>query len=355
MLRIEMLPAGHGDCLWIEYGDPKAPRRVLIDGGATGTSGRALRARLSGLPEDKRRFELLVVTHIDADHIAGILELLEDSEAGFRAEDIWFNGYRHLPDEKPETLGPVQGERLTDILVKPGVSWNGEFRKAAVVVPADGALPRAELAGGLVLTLLSPTPGKLAELKPEWDKEVRKAGLDPSQPRPGEVESPEGFELLGAPDVEALANEPFSEDTAVANGSSIALLAEFQGRRVLLTGDAHPGVLTTAIKRLAGGGRLALDACKLPHHGSKANVSRQFLQSLDCRQWLFSSNGAHFRHPDRQAVARVIKWGGAQPELSFNYRTKYNDIWDGKPLREQHGYTVSYPAPDAEGIVLEWS
>ena len=352
MFRIEMLPAGHGDCLWIEYGDPKAPRRVLIDGGAAGTYKRALRERLRGLRENERRFELLVVTHIDADHITGILELLEDSETRFQARDIWFNGFRHLPDEKPETLGPVQGERLTDLLVKR--PWNREFKEAAVVVQADGDLPRLQLEGGLVLTLLSPTPGKLADLKPEWEKEVRKAGLDPNQPRPGEVESPEGFDLLGSPDVEALAAEAFSEDSAKANGSSIALLAEFEGRRLLLTGDAHPGIMTAAIKRLAGGGRLAVDACKLPHHGSKANVNRQFLQALDCRKWLFSTNGAYFRHPDRQTVARVIKWGGAQPELGFNYRTQYNDVWDGKPLREQYGYKVSYPASDAGGIVLEW-
>lgn len=352
MLRIEMLPAGHGDCLWIEYGDPTAPRRVLIDGGATGTYKRALRDRLRGLPEKERRFELLVVTHIDADHITGVLELLGDSATRFQAEDIWFNGYRHLPDESPETLGPVQGETLTDLLVKR--PWNRQFKEAAVVVQADGDLPRLELEGGLVLTLLSPTPGTLADLKPEWEQEVRKAGLDPNQPRPGEMESPEGFELLGAPDVEALASEPFSEDTAAANGSSIAMLAEYEGRRALLTGDAHPGVLTAAIKRLAGGGKLALDACKLPHHGSKANVSRQFLQALDCRQWLFSTSGAHFKHPDRQAVARVIKWGGAQPELRFNYRTRYNDVWDSKPLREQYGYKVSYPASDAEGIVVAW-
>ena len=70
MLKIEMLRAGHGDCLWIEYGDPQHPRRVLIDGGATGTHKRALRPKLLGLPEKDRRFELLMVTHIDADHIA---------------------------------------------------------------------------------------------------------------------------------------------------------------------------------------------------------------------------------------------------------------------------------------------
>jgi glyoxylase-like metal-dependent hydrolase (beta-lactamase superfamily II) len=142
MLKMEMLLAGHGDCLWVEYGDSKATRRVLIDGGATGTYKRALRPKLLALPERDRSFELLVVTHIDADHITGVLELLEDKDTGFRAKDIWFNGYRHLPDENPATLGPVQGEMLTDLLVKPGMTWNGKFDKAAVAVPDEGALPR---------------------------------------------------------------------------------------------------------------------------------------------------------------------------------------------------------------------
>jgi beta-lactamase superfamily II metal-dependent hydrolase len=355
MLRIEMLPAGHGDCLWIEYGDPKAPRRALIDGGATGTYKRALQPRLRALPEKDRRFELLMVTHIDADHITGVLELLKDKETGFRAKDIWFNGYRHLPDENPETLGPVQGEALTDLLVKPGVTWNGAFKKAAVAVPKDGELPRISLDGGLALTLLSPTPAKLAELKPAWEKEVRKAGLDPEMKRPEEVESAEGFALLGGPpDVDELVLEKFSEDTAEANGSSIAVLAEFEGHRLLLTGDAHPGVLTAGIKRLAKNDKLAVDACKLPHHGSKANVSRQLLEVLDCKQYLFSTNGAHFKHPDRQAVARVIKWGGSQPELSFNYRTEFNNAWDGKPLRERYSYTTVFPKSDTEHVSFEW-
>ena len=60
---------------------------------------------------------------------------------------------------------------------------------------------------------------------------MHQAGLDPNQPRPGEVESAEGFALLGSPDVEALAAEPFSEGGAKTNGSSIAMLMEFEGRR----------------------------------------------------------------------------------------------------------------------------
>ncbi len=359
MLKIEMLLAGHGDCLWIEYGDPAKPRRVLIDGGATGTYKRALRPKLLALPEKERRFELLIVTHIDADHITGVLELLQDENTGFNANDIWFNGYRHLPDEAPDTMGAVQGEKLTTLLVKPGVSWNAAFGRRAVVVPPDGPLPRVELPGGLVLTLLSPTPAALADLKPQWEKEVRKAGLDPSVEPPGEMETEEGFELLGVPDVDDLASQPFVEDAAEANGSSVAVLAEFEGRSLLLTGDAHPSVMADAIKRIEPArrdaqGRLPVDACKLPHHASKANVSRGLLGALACQQYLFSTNGAYFRHPDPQAVARVIKWGGKQPALAFNYRTKYNEAWASKPLRERHGYAATYPASESEGIALEW-
>lgn len=354
MLKIEMLPAGHGDCLWIEYGDPKVPRRILIDGGARGTYKRALLPKLRGLAEERRHFELLIVTHIDADHIAGVLDLLTDEEVGFRADDIWFNGYRHLPDEAPDTLGPVQGERLTDLLVKPGVQWNGAFCGNSVVVPMDGDLPRIEVDGGLVLTLLSPTPEKLAELKPKWEKEVRKAGLEPGWDVHQE-ESPEGFRLLGAPNIDELAAEPFSEDASEANGSSIAFLAEFEGHRVLLVGDAHPDLLRSSIRRLGEDGQLSIDAFKLPHHGSKSNVSNKLLRALDCKAYLFSTNGAYFKHPSPQAVARVIKSGGRDQELTFNYRTKYNDFWGGKSLRERYGYKTVYPDSDAGGTVLEWT
>ena len=303
MMKMEMLPAGHGDCLWIEYGDPRRPWRVLIDGGAAGTYKHALRPKLLALPANERRFELLVITHIDADHITGVLEMLKDPDTCIEAKDIWFNGFRHLPDEAPDSLGAVQGEKLTQLLVRPGVSWNSALSKRAVAVPVVGSLPRVALAGGLTLTLLSPSLETLAALKPKWDKEVRKAGLDPSCE--GEAETAEGFELLGVPNVDALVSEPFFEDSAEANGSSIAVLAEFEGRSIVLTGDSHPSVITAAIKRLEPTrldphGKLAVDACKLPHHASKANVSKDLLAKLDCRQYLFSTNGAHFKHPIRR-------------------------------------------------------
>ena len=115
MFRIEMLPAAHGDCLWIEYGSGARVHRILIDGGPAHAYP-ALRERILHLPADARRFELLVITHIDADHIEGVIRLLLDAEAlACRFERIWFNGRDQLnavPDPAGEPLGGVQGEFL---------------------------------------------------------------------------------------------------------------------------------------------------------------------------------------------------------------------------------------------------
>jgi hypothetical protein len=310
-----------------------------------------LRPKLADRP---RELELLVITHIDGDHITGILDLLTDENIRFHAKDIWFNGYRHLPDEAPTTLGPVQGERLTDFLVRPGVPWNVAADRGALAIPNEGDLPRMELEGGLVVTPLSPTLDGLAALKPAWEKEVVKAGLDPNRPPAAEAVSSEEFALLDAtpPNIADLANAPFTEDASEANGSSIALLVEFEQTRLLLAGDAHPRVLTAAIDRIRGAGTFKLSACKLPHHGSKANVSRQLLERLDCGAYIFSTNGSHFQHPDREAVARVIQFGGDNPTLVFNYRSNYTTIWDNKALKDKYGYTVDFPRNASEGTVL---
>jgi len=150
--------------------------------------------------------------------------------------------------------------------------------------------------------------------------------------------------VFGTLDVEKLAASPFQGDDSEANGSSIAVLAEYGDRRLLLAADAHSDVLLAGIERLLPpGGRLQVHAFKLPHHGSRANLSRELLERVECRRYLFSTDGTRHCHPDREAVARVIKFGGPQPELIFNYRTQYNEIWEDGYLQPKYGYAVTFP------------
>ena len=354
LFRIEMLPARQGDCLWIEYGDPEHPNRFLIDGGTSGTYP-TLQQRLHALPADQRHLDLFVVTHVDTDHIGGAVKLVRSDEALALADDIWFNGYRHLREGELESLGPIDGERLTDRIVGAKLPWNSAFSGHAVDVPKAGDLPVWKLPGGMVLTLLSPGPEQLAQLRPVWAEVCREAGLDPEhEPSPPEPKVP-GLESLGAPDVDMLADGPFKSDDREANGSSIAFLAEFDGRRILFGADAHPDVLLASLNRLAAdpNGKVRLDAFKLPHHGSKANVAPDLLRRVDCHRYLFSTDGTQFDHPDPEAVARVIKLGGPESELIFNYRTQFNAMWDDASLQDEWKYTAVYPADGKKGVIVD--
>ena len=357
MLRIEMLAAGNGDALWIEYGDPGAPGRVLVDGGQGAAFSLGLRPRIEQLPAGARNFELLVVTHVDADHIDGALDLLRDETLGATFGDVWFNGWRHLPDTPLEALGPVTGELLTDVLVSRSIPWNEAFDGGSIAVRPDEPLPVHTLPGGLELTVLSPSPVQLARLKPVWSEAVREAGLDPDAPRPGEPEEPPGDleRLGGTPSIPALAALPFKQDTAEPNGSSIALLVSYEGATALLSADAYPSVVQESIERLlpAGEDRLPVGAVKLPHHGSRANVSSELLARLDSRSFLVSSNGSRTRHPHPESVARAISSAGPGAELAFNYTTEYTEIWSDDTLRSEFSFETFYPPEGSSGLAVD--
>ncbi len=337
-LTLEMLPAREGDCLLVGYDDGGKRRYVLVDGGRAG-SYTSVKERLGEIPVAERKLELLVITHIDRDHIEGVLSLLEDPGCPVTFRDIWFNGYHHLDDD--ESYGGVMGERLTEALSKPGRPWNMAFDGKAVRLPDEGLGDPIELRGGLRLTVLSPDARSLRALKPVWERECEKAGIVPTATPPQHEETEE--ESFGALNVVMLANERFEADTTKPNGSSIALLAECEGRRILLAADAHVEVLLDALDRLQPGGeRVKLDALKVSHHGSARNLSREFLDRIDCPRYLISTSGAYFKHPARAAIARVVVYGGDAKEIFFNYRSKYTDVWEDLTLQRAHGYTPWY-------------
>ena len=119
-------------------------------------------------------------------------------------------------------------------------------------------------------------------------------------------------DLLGGevPNVEQDALTAFTPDRAVANSTSIALLAELGDRRILLTGDAWAPVLEVGLGRLLGERHLEalpIDLLKVAHHGSRNNTSMALLDLLACNRFLFSSSGAIFHHPDHQTVSRAIQ------------------------------------------------
>ncbi len=353
IFNINLLPARYGDSLWIEYGDAENPSIVLIDGGTGGTKNEI--RRLIDAMTGQKHIELLVVTHIDRDHIEGILSLLQADKLDFTIGTIWFNGWNHLPgNDLFEIFGAVHGEKLSAAIIKHGINWNTHFGNTAVVHQTELQPPVFQLEKGLKITLLSPTPENLEALKPVWIKELRKANLDPGFGLEI-LEEPEDLSAdieqfgEGVPDIEKLFREKFEEDRAAANGSSIAFLAEFQGKRVLFAADAFPSVILRALNQLSSD-KIPLDLIKVSHHASANNTSPELLEKIDCKKFAISTNGSISHHPAKVTVARVIKQSGEGTELLFNYRTKDNECWDDEILKMQYGYRTTYP--EGEGLII---
>lgn len=327
-LTIEMLPARHGDALWIEWGDPDRRHRMLIDGGPK-TAIDQVRRRIERLDPSDRRLDLLIVTHIDLDHIAGVIELLEDRSLGLDFNDIWFNDRRHLP-ENASTRGAIQGEYLAAQLTTRGFPWNKAFGEQAVQVPDSAVLPRVEFEGGLVLTLLSPTPAKLHALRDEWDATIEEAARKAEE----RARDEEAERTRGDRDV-------FGGDNSKANGSSIAVIADYGDERWLLAGDAHTDVLLDGLNRYGdsvGEHPVRLDGFKLPHHGSARNINSDLLAAIECRRFLVSTDGSYFKHPDRECIDLIVRTVD-RPELVFNYRTPFTEPWAAPTA----AFTSSYP------------
>ena len=111
MFTLEVLKARHGDCLILHHGSKRRPRRVLIDGGPHHVFKRFLKPRLKALqqaaPDQPLALDLVMVSHMDQDHIKGILDLFKDISSGVNDQEqplvdireLWHNAFPDLIGE----------------------------------------------------------------------------------------------------------------------------------------------------------------------------------------------------------------------------------------------------------------
>ena len=347
-ITLEVLPASYGDALLVTCRTGRRAWRMLIDTGPDEVYPQ-LRQRLLALPKQRngrRWLDLLVVSHIDHDHIGGARQLLVDEELKLDFGDVWFNAPR------PAARGVAEGQDLADVLGsgRPGLPWNRAMGGRHLVTPARGGGVQLGAQGAPTLTLLSPDPTSLTALWKVWDRTLAQLQA-PAKPKGG----PPPVQALPA-DLASLVGRS-TPDRAVANASSIAFLLEHGGASVLLCADAVPGVLVPALKGLAtrrGVERLAVDAIKLAHHGSRGNVTTELLDRVDARQVIVSTDGKIFGHPDDEALARVVRARKGQGlVLGFNHDNERNRRWDDAGLKARYGYEVRFPEGPGRGLLVD--
>ncbi|NND76092.1 MAG: alpha/beta fold hydrolase [Ilumatobacter sp.] len=297
-VTLRALPAKCGDCLVVEYGDNgDRPHRILIDGGLKSGFDEGLGRYLAETDDQPTEFDIVVVTHIDLDHIQGVIEAIEQDR--LRTENIWFNG-RDQIDELVNTeggsRGPRQGDALDELI--PPQKRNPVVDGKAIVVPEAGVFELPGMPGGARCTLLSPSRDRLERLLKKWPKPTRGDPLKDLFDAFDDDADDDGTRAAGV----------FGKDGSAANGSSIAFLLEVDGASLLLTGDAYARVLEDTIKRLLddrGVDKLDVDLFKLSHHGSRQNMTDDLLDLIRPANILICTDGSKFKHPDADALQKI--------------------------------------------------
>lgn len=331
-MKIKFLKAFNGDAILITFKDKEEVRNILIDGGMPATyvqkgkNGKLeygeLKETVDRIRENNEKIDLLILTHVDDDHIGGVLKWFEkDKEAHKIIGKVWFNSGRliseyfneqeiaenllEIPDES--TLTSIgQGVKFEDYIEK------NEIWDRSIVV----ALEYFEYLG-VKFKILSPSSDKLKLLLGKWGKE-KPESLDTSADK-------NDYELTL---VEHISKDKFKEDPAVHNGSSITFVMTFEKKNFVFLADSHPSVVVDSLKTFGYSREKPLNAelVKISHHGSKANNSVELLELIKTNKYVISTNGNKHAHPNKQFLARLASVND-NCEVYFNYPEQIEQIF----------------------------
>jgi beta-lactamase superfamily II metal-dependent hydrolase len=346
-VRLVFFPASCGDSFLVECPTAGGVFRILIDGGTPGTA--------SVISEHLKKdgpcptIDLVVVTHIDNDHIGGIVSLLKDKEINAAIKEVWFNAVSRLGAPLPaniQSLSVGQGIDLEKALYN-DTRWNTQFGMDPISLLADNSPRHVPLAEGVAIYILSPGAAQLDELKRNWENEA--AELE-KKPKKKEKLPPGVGTLSGATkDVGRLLKEKFIQDKAFANGSSIAFLLEADEKMMLFTGDAFPTVMVEAAEKYKTG-PIDVEVFKVSHHGSSGNTDREIVKKFPATRYLISTDGTH-DHPDDETIARIL--GHSDPKSEKTIVCNYPDTLDNWAGVDFGGAWSTKIVPNENGKAIE--
>lgn len=340
-----LLNANEGDAIHLRVKDEKGGLyNILIDGGPAGTysyknkKGKTEYGELKQLIElikNQNEFiDLLVLTHVDEDHIGGILRWFEqDADAKELVKRVWFNSGRLISEyfqqkEFEENLLKIINTSCRNTGISQGVTFEDFIEENKIwdrrIIKSGDEFNLF----GLKFTILSPSDNKLQSLLCKWEKESPISETSRT--------SDYSFSLS-----DLINSDHFKEDDSIHNGSSIAFMVEKQDKNILFLGDAHPRTIIDSLESLGYSPEnpLKVNFVKTSHHGSKANTSIELLELIQTNNFLLSSNGDKHKLPDKRCLARIIK-SKKEVKFYFNSPEIASEMFTRKDFLDYPNFTI---------------
>lgn len=314
-----MLKADHGDAFHLEVTDGENTTNIIIDSGPLGSYLPTVKPLL-----DKFEYvDLCIITHFDEDHSVGLATYLKEDPSRLKKfGELWLNSPDLIAaNTSSEVCAYSQCNNLSTLIAKyekenectinchmeviAGITYTDPKRLVKIIVIA----PTPESKKAFAQIYKEKYPADLYE-----QEEI--GGKNTIRTLERTLEDWAKTEL-----------EKKEHVKQTVNDCSISCLIETADKSYLMLGDIREDVVIPWLEKYKAdnGHNLKVDYMKVPHHGSKKNISDKLLGLIDCNNFIISTNGRYCL-PDRYTIAKILF--NRKPEdreeikIFFNYERK---------------------------------
>lgn len=384
---IKTYQSGSGDCIFFLLRDGERKYNIMIDCGEyTPTIKVFVEETLA------KQIDLLIVTHIDEDHILGVEQMMTDTH-NLNIGKIIFNSYERPQGQLETPLTDIQKKRIASIQSELNCVFRDALENQVSATQAIKGLSKTilerqalrdkwergytaldarkeiDLKEWGTIKILAPTMKELrgldekfrsvlfSELFVEDDNVVlsdceslyemliRYAELHDKEPA---EDLPTSSETLEERLKKAAEENPRESSITPANKASLAFVWEKNGKKVLILGDAKPSIVVKGLLNHYPQGPYPMffEAIKVAHHGSHYNTTEALMNMIDSEHY-FLTGGEEGVRPSEAAVGLILfaglKSNVTKRTLHVNYKTNLvEQLAEDQDLQERYHFDVDF-------------
>lgn len=357
-IKIHTFQAYDGDCFLVTVYEPKKEVNLLIDCGNSETYHNSIKPYLLDMSKQRRKIDYLILSHIHSDHIGGAIPLLLDNGSAddpkiIEISNVIYNGFLGLnlelyekkdctAQEKRIYQGiisqgqAVLGKNITEkqitlneelciskLLIQGNYNWNAWNKNELGVVVADSQM-KIDIGNQSYIQFISPNREQLRRMNKKWELYVKRIynripNIDNLHIRNAfeafqwiinnvdyeNVQEMVSANVLTKEKIERMATSRYSYDYTDENMESIAFVLVCGNKKMLFLSDANIEVCRKNLEQIYGNTPLKINLIKLPHHGSKRNISMRFLKQYYSDSYLISAGETKLR-PSMETIAMIL-------------------------------------------------
>lgn len=357
-IKIHTFQAYDGDSFLVTVYEPKKEVNLLIDCGSSETYHNFIKPYLLDMSKQQRKIDYLILSHIHTDHIGGAIPLLLDNGSAddpqiIEISNVIYNGFLGLnlelyekkdctAQEKRIYQGiisqgqAVLGKNITEkqitlneelciskLLIQGNYNWNAWNKNELGVVVADSQM-KIDIGNQSYIQFISPNREQLRRMNKKWELYVKRIynrfpNIDNLHIRNAfeafqwiinnvdyeNVQEMVSANVLTKEKIERMATSRYSYDYTDENMESIAFVLICGNKKMLFLSDANIEVCRKNLEQIYGNTPLKMNLIKLPHHGSKRNISMRFLKQYYSDSYLISAGETKLR-PSMETIAMIL-------------------------------------------------